>query len=164
MDRLMDRVRSNDAGHGPSSLQQENLALLRLHALTRRLLAMEDIDSALYAVLDAAIELQQADFGAIHVHHPVADKLRLAVQRGLANAYLDRFAEVGADNLSACARTLRAGEPIIIDDVERDDEYGPLRELAVQTGYRAVHATPLTTTAGRLIGILSRHLKRPCRP
>ena len=159
-----EEARPADAEQAQVSLEQEYAALLRLHVLMNRLLGAADVPSALYEVLDAAIELQRADFGHIHVLDPVGGNLCMAAQRGLPRPYLERFAEVGADHSSACGRALRAGRRIIIEDVERDDAYEPLRRIAAETGYRAVHSTPLTARSGRLLGVLSLHFKRPHRP
>jgi signal transduction histidine kinase len=135
-----------------------------LHELTHRLLGATQVESALREVLDAAIDLGQADFGDIHLLHAPSGRLRLAAQRGLTPDYLVAFGEVGDDHVSACGRALRTGRPVVIEDVDLDDAYTSMRQLARQTGYRAVHATPLRSESNELLGVLSLHFRRPCRP
>ena len=147
-----------------SVLEVENATLRRLHVRTRRLLSSLDLDSALREVLSAAIELQQADFGDIHVLDGSTGMLRLAVQQGLPKAYLAHVAQVDADHVSACGRALQRRRRIVIEDVDLDDRYALMRPLAAQTGYRAVSATPLSSRSGQLLGMLSLHFRRPFRP
>lgn len=137
---------------------------LRPRVPTDRFGGTNEASSALHEVLSAAIELQEAQFGDIHLFDARTGILHLAAQRGLPLAYLAAVAQVTADHLSACGRTLRGRERVIIEDVQSDEDYASMRELAAKTGYRAVHSTPLRSRSGALLGVLSLHYGRPCRP
>jgi signal transduction histidine kinase len=148
----------------PSTVEHASAELVILHELTYRLLGATQVEAALHQVLDAAIDLEQADFGDIHLLDPSSGSLRLAAHRGLGDDYLAAFGEVRHDHFSACGRALKTGQAVVIEDVDLDDPYAPMRELARRTGYRAVHATPLRSQSNELLGVLSLHFRRPCRP
>ena len=74
------------------------------------------------------------------------------------------FRTVGIDDESACARAMRQGKQVTIEDVETDPAYVPYREIAAAAGYRAVQSTPLVSRRGDLIGMLSTHFRQPHLP
>jgi hypothetical protein len=45
--------------------------------------------------------------------------------------------------------------------VTTDPGFGPHREIAAASGFRAVQSTPLTDRAGRVVGVVSTHYPRP---
>ena len=78
--------------------------------------------------------------------------------------FLEHFAEVSDDQVSACSRALKAGRAVIIEDVEEDAAYEPLRARARKAGYRAVTSIPLARADGTILGILSSHFGCAYRP
>ena len=85
--------------------------LRRLHVRTRRLLSSLDLHSALCVVLSAAIELQQADFGDIHVPDGSTGTLRLSVQQGLPAIRKLRPGSRCNHKTTYCSKALLDGEP-----------------------------------------------------
>lgn len=142
----------------PPSADRES----RLTALTRTLAACRTMPEALATALDAAIDLLHADLGNIQLYR--AGALTIAAQRGFPPAFLRRFQRVAADDDCACGRAMREGRPIVIADVETDPAFQPFRDAAAQAGYRAVQSTPLVTTSGLFIGMLSTHFAAPHVP
>lgn len=134
----------------------------RLAPLVHALAAAHTLSDALSTALDAAIALLRADFGNIQLYR--AGMLTIAAHRGLPPAFLDRFRRVAADDDSACGRAMREGRPIVIADVETDRAFAPFRAAAAQAGFRAVQSTPLVTTSGLFIGMLSTHFAVPHAP
>jgi signal transduction histidine kinase/CheY-like chemotaxis protein len=53
---------------------------------------------------------------------------------------------------------------MVIEDVEADAPYTPLRPIARAAGYRAVQSTPLIGREGAPLGMLSTHFRSPHRP
>jgi signal transduction histidine kinase len=139
-------------------------AMQDLHSLTTQLLGARDMTMALYQVLDASIAMHHADFGNIQVYDPAIGKLAIVVQRGFKQDFIDAFRIVGMDDESACARSMRQGKQVTIEDVETDPAYVPYRAIASAAGYRAVQSTPLVSRRGDLIGMLSTHFRRPHLP
>jgi PAS domain S-box-containing protein len=133
----------------------------RLYELTARLLATENLEIALNEVLFAAIELQNADFGAVHILDNITGEFRIAAQRGFDQKLLDRFIRRELDSCSACGRAFRSGTRAIIEDVERDSDYADFLPFAREAGYRTIQSTPLTSRGGKMLGLLSTHFRTP---
>ena len=134
----------------------------RVAALTREISASHDLDHALSTALDAAIGLMQADLGNIQLYR--AGVLTLAAHRNFQPDFLDRFRRVAADDDCACGRSMREGRATVIPDVTLDEAFAPFRDIAAAAGYRAVQSTPLVTTSGLFIGMVSTHFKAPHEP
>ena len=63
-----------------------------------------------------------------------------------------------------CGRAAKVCAQTVVADVRSDPGFGPHREIAAAAGFRAVQSTPLTDYAGRLVGVVSTHFRRPHRP
>jgi signal transduction histidine kinase/ActR/RegA family two-component response regulator len=146
-----------------SRLAAELEEMTRLHQLSSRLLATRDLAIALDEVMDAAMALLGADFGHIQLYNAQKKGLEIVVQRGFAPAFLESFRLVGIGDDSACARAVRSGAPVIVEDVLLDPHYAALRAIAADAGYRAVHAIPLRIPGGEVLGMLSAHFRAPHR-
>jgi PAS domain S-box-containing protein len=145
-------------------LAAELEATTRLHALSTRLLTAVDLHEALDDVLQGALLACRAKFGNVQLFNPESHALEIIAQRGFREDFLEHFRTVRIDEGSACAQAMRNEERIIIEDVELDPPYEPLRHVAAAAGYRAVQSTPLKNREGSVIGMLSTHYSQPHRP
>lgn len=136
----------------------------RIHEMSTRLIAATDRTTMLEEVLDATIALQQADFGNIQLYDPETDTLKIVAHRGFSDDFVQHFASVDRNEPSVCGRALRAGERLIIEDVEEYSDHLPHRAIAVHEGYRGVQATPIRGRDGTVLGMLSTHFRVPHRP
>jgi PAS domain S-box-containing protein len=143
-------------------LNAELSAMTRLHELSTRLLATSELQPLLEEVLDASIQLQGADFGNIQLYNPETGKLDIVVHRGFDQEFLDYFRDTGEN--AACGRAMKQGKRVLIEDVEKDAEFEPHRQIAASAGYRAVQSTPLFDRKGEPLGVLSTHFRQPHRP
>jgi PAS domain S-box-containing protein len=139
-------------------------ALAKLNALSSRLWQIRALGDGLEEMLAATIELLGADKGNIQLVEPERNVLVIAAHRGFPQEFLDFFREVSVDDNTACGRSLRTGARVVIEDVETDDLYAPLRPQARHAGYRAVQSTPLLDRDGQPLGMLSTHWHSPHRP
>jgi PAS domain S-box-containing protein len=145
-------------------LASELNAMIRLHALSTRLLLTSDINTALADVLENAIVACGAAFGNIQLYNPHDQALEIVAQRGFSQDFLDHFRQVRVDEGSACAQAMQSGQRSIIEDVELDRSFEPHRAIAAVAGFRSVQSTPLTSREGGVIGMLSTHFRQPHRP
>jgi GAF domain-containing protein len=53
---------------------------------------------------------------------------------------------------------------VVIEDVVVDDDFAPYRSIAYRSGFRAVQSTPVVSSNGATLGILSTHFATPRRP
>jgi hypothetical protein len=121
------------------------------------------LDALLPRVLDGALALTRADFGNVQLLDPASGALTIVTQSGFGSEFTDYFAVVDDDH-SACGRAARHCAQTVIADVTTDPGFAPHREIAAASGFRAVQSTPLTDSAGRLVGMVSTHFQCPGRP
>ena len=138
-------------------------ALLRLNELSTRLIGATEVGSLLGEVLDAVIELQRADFGAVQLRDLETGEMEFVAQRGFGPDFLDNVDRVPNPH-SAGGRALAAHARVIIEDVQQDPDYAPLRDLAARAGYRAIVSTPLYDLSGEPLGILATYFRAPHHP
>jgi len=143
-------------------LDAELSAMSRLYHLGTRLLAASELHTVLEEVLDASIQLQDADFGNIQLYNSEKGTLDLVAHRGFSQEFLDYFRS--ADEDTACGRAWNQGERVVIEDVMKDAQYEPHRQIAASAGYRAVQSTPLINHNGERLGMLSTHFRETHRP
>jgi PAS domain S-box-containing protein len=144
-------------------LAAELTAMTRLHEFSAHLLTIDELQSLVEEVLDAAIALQNADFGNIQLYNHDAHALEIVAQRGFQQDFVEHFRCV-SDNGTACGRAMKLRERVIIEDVQTDSEFVPHRHIAESAGFRAVQSTPLLSRSCELLGMLSTHFRRPHRP
>jgi GAF domain-containing protein len=66
---------------------------------------------------------------------------------------------------SACGLALSSGRPIAIENVTRHELFAeqPACEILMREGVWAVQSTPLLSSEGKVLGMLSTHFLRPTR-
>ena len=146
------------------TLAAEAEALTELSELSMRLWRTRNLTQGLDEILAAVIALLGADMGNIQLLDEHGAELAIASQRGFRQDYLAFFARVSANDDGACSRALRYRERIIIEDVELDEAYAPMRAIARSAGYRAVTSTPLIGAGGGVLGAVSTHFRAAHRP
>jgi signal transduction histidine kinase len=144
-------------------LAAELIAMTRLHELSTRLLSNTELQPLLEEVLQATIEMQNADFGGVQLYNPQTQALDIVAQYGFQQDFLDHFSSV-CDDSSACGQALQRQERIIIEDVETDPGFESHRQIAASAGYRAVQSTPLLSSNGEPLGVISTHFRQSHRP
>ena len=147
-----------------AELLGEATALGDLYELSGRLFRTRTRSEGINLMLDGVIRLLAADKGNVQLFDQERGVLVLAAHRGFGDEFVDVFQEVSAGSDTACGRALQTGATVVIEDVEVDAEYAPLRPIARSAGYRGVISTPLITAEGPTVGMLSVHFASPHRP
>ena len=159
------RRRAEDALQELQAEQAADLAaMLRLQDFSARLLGTAELPLVLRQALDATVELQRADFGSVQLYNRASRKLEIVAHRGFDNASLERIRNVNLERSAASGRAITNRERVIVEDVNADSLYEPLRDLAAQVGYRAVQSTPLFDRNNDPLGVLTTHFRAPHRP
>ncbi len=120
-----------------------------------------ELITALYEILDATILLMEGDLGNIQLYDPVTKTLQIVAQRGFPAGFLQVLGKVTIDDETAGARSLRARQRVVIQDVTIDAAYAPYRKAAALAGFRAVQSTPIIGRDGQFLGALMTHLREP---
>ena len=124
-----------------------------------------DIALLLEQMLDAAIELQGADFGDVQLFDAEKGILRIVARQGVGEEFLEHFACVSAEDTSACGTALKHGQRVVIEDVTEYAPYAPHLDVAARTGYRGVNCTPLVERGtAQPLGMLTTLFREPYRP
>ncbi|HET9485929.1 MAG TPA: chemotaxis protein CheB [Chryseosolibacter sp.] len=117
----------------------------------------DDLKQFLNNLLNLVLVLHDTRMGNIQLFDVKTGELRIVVQRGFQSDFLQHFWAVTAEDNSVCGRAIRARKTVVIPDVLRDELFTPHVPIAVSAGFRAVQSTPLITSKGTLIGVLSTH-------
>ena len=132
--------------------------------LTRGLQTSSALQSLLDCALHRALELTGTALGNLQLMDWRDNNLSIAAQRGFNDKFLSFFRRVSPTGGSACARAILQGRAIIIEDVLADDEFAPYRTIALEAGFRSVQSTPLISSGGAFVGVLSTHFSKPHQP
>jgi two-component system, chemotaxis family, protein-glutamate methylesterase/glutaminase len=107
------------------------------------LLRCAEIQIRLGAILDAAMSLSGTHMGHITRKVKHTNQLQILVHRGLGVRFLERFDPIPIDSRVATGRAYRERTRVVVSDVLDDPGYAPWRDAALESGIRAVHATPI---------------------
>jgi hypothetical protein len=140
-------------------------ALTKLHDLGVHLATMTELRPCLLAILQTLIELHAADRGVLSLHDSSDNSLRATVSIGFSHEterLLSRFE--ASDAGGACGRAFASRQRVIIEDASTDPHLDCFRDLVAREGFRAVHATPILTRGGEILGVLTVHFDAPRIP
>lgn len=136
-------------------------ALRRLHEISTKLSAHSDIITLLGDVLDAAIALTGTDMGNVQLLDPATGGLKIVVQRGFSQPFLEFF-DMVHEGAAACGIAMKNGKRVIVENVEFDPLYDDeSRKVMLAAGALAVQSTPFITRSGKLLGMFSTHYRAP---
>ncbi|NTU79543.1 MAG: response regulator [Chloroflexales bacterium] len=115
-------------------------------------------------ILAAALALMHADGGSLHWFAPAHQALQLLAWAGFDAESAAAWGH--ADAPGTWGQALRAGERVIVSDVELCEGMLGAADLARarRHGIRATQSTPLVSRGGHLVGILSTHWRAPHQP
>jgi hypothetical protein len=127
-------------------------------ALPRAL--QEQLDFALSAALRIT-----GDIGNVQLFDPLRCSLRIASQCGFGDDFLSFFGETHEAE-AACGTALLRGARVIVEDVAADPIFIGTEacQVMLAAGARAVQSTPLRSSSGAPLGIISTHYHQPTRP
>src|SRR5262245_14100965 len=130
--------------------------------MTNRLYAAKTLAAAVDRIMTDVIALHGAEFGDIQLVTPRG--LALVGQHGFGADFVATFLLVELCVGTVCARAYRDQRPVIVHDVETDEAFAPFRAAARRAGFRAAQSTPLITSKGACIGIVSTHFAHTYEP
>lgn len=148
-------------------LAEDLVRMTRLHAVSTKLVQTGEAASLLLEIVDAAIAIAAADMGNIQMFDrgrgPGA--LKIVAQRGFEKPFLEYFNAVQHGH-AACGTALQSGQRVVVEDVATSPVFvgTPALDVLLGAGVRAVVSTPLFSRSGQIVGMLSTHYRRLCRP
>jgi PAS domain S-box-containing protein len=136
--------------------------LRRLHEMSVRLATTLELQPILDETLRTAVAIEDADMGIVSICDVDKGELHIGANLGFRAEFLKAFEPVPTGGATGICFAER--RRVIVEDAEIDPIFAPFRDIAREAGFRAVHCTPLITRAGRVIGVLATHFRRPHRP
>lgn len=133
--------------------------MTRLQQLSTKVVAADKLEEPLGAILDAMIELLNANFGHIQLYEERSQTLHLAAQRGFDQGFLERITTVEATAATACGLSLAKCQQVVFEDVNKDPAFNRCLDEAKAGDYRGLIANPLCDSAGKLVGVLAIHFR-----
>lgn len=119
------------------------------------------LETVLGEVIETAIELTRADFGNIQLVDADGG-LRIVAQRNFPDWWVEHWNAAGLGH-GACGAALGQGQRVIVEDIEQSPIFAgtPALEIQRRAGVRAVQSTPLISSSGQCLGMLSTHYRAP---
>jgi PAS domain S-box-containing protein len=123
-----------------------------------------DRDGCLDEILTVAIEISGADKGNIHLVDNNSGLLRLATESGFDPSFVEHFSN--GNQPAACTLAVETQQRVIVDDVLQSALFvgSPSLKVMKDAGVRAVQSTPLVSSAGHVLGVISTHFSNTRRP
>jgi PAS domain S-box-containing protein len=139
--------------------------MVRLHEVGMRCLRTgDDFEGSLNAILGAAVSLTRADKGSMQLLDHSVGGLRLVAQQGFERQFVDLFAVV-TNQATSCRAAMERRERVIVEDMLESEIFAgtPELQLLLEAGVRAVQSTPLLSSSGKLLGMVSTYYATPHR-
>jgi two-component sensor histidine kinase len=148
-----------------ASLSADLHHMTRLNELGNQLVREGgNIGKCLNEILDIAIAIAGAKKGNVQLLDLNLGVLIIAAQRGFHEFFLKYFEKVRNDG-SVCALAMQARQQLVVEDVKNSELFAahPVRNVLLAEDVQAVISTPLTSSTGVLLGIISVHFDEPHR-
>jgi GAF domain-containing protein/DNA-binding CsgD family transcriptional regulator/DNA-binding Lrp family transcriptional regulator len=147
-------------------LEGELAATRELQKISTELIGKDDVEALSERVLDAAVEIVDADFASIQLYDPDRDSLELVSHREFNEEVKAAWEHVTPGHGTTCGMALQTGERVVVPDLETDDDIVATEELENyrQTGIRSMQTTPFISRRGDLLGMFSTHWNAPHEP
>jgi PAS domain S-box-containing protein len=140
-------------------------AMRRLNEIgTRCARESKDQKDCLDEILKVAIEISGADKGYIQLVDPASGSLTFTNESGFDPTFMDLFS--GGGGLSACELAVDRQQRVIVEDVRQSALFvgSPALTAMNKASVRAVQSTPLISSGGHILGVITTHLSLPRRP
>ena len=163
---ITERKRADDElATARDQLASQVSVLTRLSELARRLAVTHDLAPALEAILQTFVDLHGGQHGLFALYDELTGCLSIGASVGLDEAALAPVRKiVPGPAAGATGTAFFTRQRVIVEDIESDTRFDSLRRNARQTGFRAVHSTPVLTRDGEILGVLSVYFDAPRVP
>jgi two-component sensor histidine kinase len=139
----------------------------RLNDLSTLLMREEtNFETCCDEIIKTAIAISSADKGNMQVFDEASRSLRIVAQHGFYEKFLKYFANVDDHVAALCGTAMATNEQVIVDDVLTNKIFldQPAQKVLLEAEVRAAISTPLRSSKGKLLGVISTHFSRPGRP
>ena len=139
----------------------------RLNELSTLLVREENKFETCYdQITKTAIAISGADKGNLQLFDETSRSLRIVAQQGFQEEFLKFFESVDDHAAASCGTAMVSSEQVVVDDVLTSKIFvgQPAQKVLLDAEVRAVMSTPLRSSKGNLLGIISTHYSKPGHP
>jgi two-component sensor histidine kinase len=138
----------------------------RLNQLSTLLVGeRSSFEDCLAEITKTAVAISEADKGNLQLFDAASGSLTIVAQQGFQDDFMKFFVSVRGND-AACGVAMHTAKQIIVDDVLTSEIFvgQPAQKVLLEAAVRAVVSTPLMSSKGTLLGVLSTHFTRPLNP
>ena len=139
----------------------------RLNELSTLLMREENkFETCCDEITRTAIAISGADKGCLQLFDETSGTLRIIAQQGFQERFLKFFEDVDDHVAASCGTAMATNEQVIVDDVLTSKIFvgQPAQKVLLDAEVRAIISTPLSSSKGGLLGVISTHFSRPGHP
>jgi two-component sensor histidine kinase len=139
----------------------------RLNELSTLLMREENKFETCYdEITGTAIAISGANKGNLQLFDETSGSLRIVAQQGFQEEFLKFFENVDDHRAASCGTAMATNEQVIVDDVLTSKIFvdQPAQKVLLEAEVRALISTPLRSSKGNLLGVISTHFSRPGLP
>ena len=139
----------------------------RLNELSTLLMREENkLETCYEEITKTAIAISGADKGNMQVFDETSRSLRMVAQQGFREGFLKYFENVDDHVTASCGAAMATNEQVVVDDVLTSEIFvgQPAQKVLLEAEVRGVISTPLRSSKGNLLGVISTHFGRPGLP
>jgi two-component sensor histidine kinase len=139
----------------------------RLNELSMLLVREENkFETCLNEIARTAVAISGADKGNIQVFDEASRSLKIVAQQGFQKEFLKYFENVDDHVAATCGTAMATNEQVVVDDVLTSEIFvgQPAQKVLLDAEVRACISTPLRSSKGNLLGVISTHFSRPGHP
>lgn len=142
-----------------AEISRSNRTLATISAVNRQLVYASDEEQLLQAICKAIVEQRGYRMVAVgYAQQDVDQSIKIMAHAGHNAGYLECAKWSWAEDeygMGPSGRAIRSGTTQLCQDIANDPRYLPWRNAALQRGYAASIALPLTDVDGNVFGILT---------
>jgi two-component system CheB/CheR fusion protein len=147
------------------AIQKDLKATTLLRELGAKLIPEGNIQVIYDEIVQAAINLTNADAGTIQILDSTNQVLTILADKGLPPHIPEHFRQVDAGSNTSCGIALANGTRTFVDyDVPESVDPGGSLRMHFEAGILSAQSTPLVSRSGKPIGMVSTHWRTHHRP
>ena len=139
----------------------------RLNELSAVLMREENnFETCCDEIIRTAIAISGADKGNLQLFDETLGSFRTIAQQGFQERFLKFFERVDDHVAASCGTAMATNEQVIVDDVLTSKIFvgQPAQKVLLDAEVRAIISTPLSSSKGGILGVISTHFSRPEHP
>src|SRR5262249_27444384 len=143
---------------GRNRMSAEVEDMKRLNALSTMLVDDENkFESCLGKITKTAIAISGADKGNLRLFDETSHSLSVVAQHGFKQDFLQYFEKVDDHFAASRGAVMALDEQVIVDDVVTSEIFvgKPAQKVLADAEVRAIVSTPLRSSKGNLLGVIS---------